>query len=89
MKISLGLLAVVLLALSSSSANAQGPGGGPRGGMGGRPQFDMLLKAFDGDDSGDLEADEVPKRVWMRLSQADANGDGIVTRKEFDSFGRP
>lgn len=85
MKFSLGLLAVVL-ALSCSTANAQGPGGGPRGG---RPQFDMLLKAFDGDDSGDLEADEVPKRVWMRLSQADADGNGIVTRREFESFGKP
>ncbi|MFO0940672.1 MAG: hypothetical protein U0930_07885 [Pirellulales bacterium] len=89
MKTSLSLLTLVVLALSNSSANAQVPGGGPRGGMGGRPPFDMLLKAFDSDNSGDLDAEEVPYRVWTRLSQADSDDNGVVTRKEFESFGRP
>lgn len=81
---------VALVAFSASIAEAQGPGGGrPRGGFGGRPSFDTLLSAFDADDSGDLASDEVPGRVWYRLSQADSDDNGIVTRKEFESFGKP
>ena len=56
---------------------------GPRGG---RPSFDQLLEAFDKDASGSLAKDEVPGRVWTRLSQADADGDGCVTREEFDGY---
>lgn len=81
---------VALVAFSASLAEAQGPGGGrPRGGFGGRPSFDTLLSAFDADGSGDLASDEVPGRVWYRLSQADSDGNGKVTRKEFESFGKP
>ena len=62
--------------------SAEGPGGG----RGGRPSFDRLLEAFDTDASESLSKDEVPGRVWARLSQADADGDGAVTREEFDGY---
>lgn len=80
---------VAMVALSASIAEAHGPGGGrPRGGFG-RPSFDTLLNAFDADDSGDLASEEVPNRVWFRLSQADSDDNGVVTRNEFESFGKP
>ena len=83
-----GIMVTVLA--SNLIASEDGPGGGrPRGGFGGRASFDMLLSIFDGDDSSDLSEDEVPGRVWGRLSQADADGDGIVTREEFESVGKP
>jgi hypothetical protein len=49
----------------------------------------MLLGAFDSDDSEDLSEDEVPGRVWYRLSQADADDNGLVNRQEFEAFGKP
>ena len=83
-----GLVALLMLTAGAVEVTAQGPGGrgGPGGGRGGPPSFDRLLYAFDANDDGALEEDEVPARVWARLSQADANDDGYVTRKEFDSY---
>ena len=81
---------VALVAFIASIAEAQVPGGNrPRGGFGGRPSFETLLSAFDANDSGDLASDEVPGRIWFRLSQADSDDNGVVTRKEFESFGKP
>ena len=59
-----------------------------RGGSGTRPSFDTLLAAFDADKNGELSQAEVPARVWLRLSAADGNKDGKVTRNEFDSYAR-
>lgn len=77
-----GLAAVLTLMTWTLDASAQRPGGG----RGGRPSFDRLLEAFDANGDETLEEDEVPARVWSRLSQADADGDGAVTRKEFNSY---
>ena len=57
-----------------ADVSAQGPGGQ----RGGKPSFDRLLEAFDADESNSLSEDEVPGRVWSRLSQADADDDGEV-----------
>lgn len=38
--------------------------------------------AFDANEDGALTADEVPERLWDRLSQADADEDGTVTAEE-------
>lgn len=76
-----GLVVIVMAIALAGEATAQRPGGG-----GGRPSFDKLLEAFDKNDDGALEQGEMPGRVWSRLSQADADGDGVVTRKEFDSY---
>ena len=73
--------ALIFLA-GTAEVSAQRPGGG----HGGRPSFERLVEAFDADDSESLSEDEVPGRVWWRLSSADANGDGVVTREEFDGF---
>ncbi|HRX81514.1 MAG TPA: hypothetical protein P5307_20735, partial [Pirellulaceae bacterium] len=37
---------------------------------------------FDADEDGALTVDEVPERLWERISQADANEDGTVTADE-------
>ena len=81
-----GIVTVGVVLMTQVNPSSAADGQRPRGGFGGRPSYDMLLSAFDSDDSKDLAKDEVPGRVWYRLSQADADGDGIVTRKEFDSF---
>lgn len=76
----LALVAVLGLA---GTASAQRRGGPP--GPGGPPAFDTLLAAFDANDDGALSKEEVPGRVWSRLSGADADGDGVVTAAEFDA----
>lgn len=78
----IGGAVALMLATVAAEVSAQGPGGQ----RGGKPSFDRLLGAFDADDSGSLSKDEVPGRVWSRLSQADADGDGDVTREEFDGY---
>ena len=84
------LASIALAALGASVAEAQSHSGGhPIGGFGGRPSFDLLLNAFDADESGDLSEEEVPGRVWYRLSQADSDDNGVVTQEEFESYGRP
>jgi len=84
MKFVLVFASLALAAFFASAAEAQGPGG-----YGGRPSFDTLLSAFDSDKSGDLASNEVPDRVWFRLSKADSDKNGVVTRKEFESVGNP
>ena len=88
-RILLGMLAVTALALGAGSASAadapaEARGGfGPpwaRGGEGPRPF--ALFAIFDADENDALTEDEVPERVWMRLSAADLDGDGAVTRTE-------
>ncbi len=83
----LGVVATVAaLALTGSSALAEesrGAGGPPwarGGGQGPRPL--MLFQVFDSDEDGALSEDEVPAPVWARLSMADLNDDGAVTREE-------
>ncbi len=50
----------------------------PRPGGGGG---DMFARA-DKDGNGQLTEAEVPAEAWARLSKADANGDGAVTKEE-------
>ncbi len=78
----IGGAAVLMMAVVAADVSAQGPGGQ----RGGKPSFDRLLEAFDADESNSLSEDEVPGRVWSRLSQADADADGEVTREEFDGY---
>lgn len=80
MKYGMWFVALLAMAALVGDVSAQRPGGGDR------PSFDRLLNAFDANDDGALEEDEVPPPVWARLSQADADGDGSVTMEEFDSY---
>jgi len=82
-------VAMALVACAVSSVSADEQSGGRPPGAGGRPSFEKLLDAFDGDDSGDLDRSEVPPPVWRRLSAADANGDEVVTGEEFHAVGNP
>jgi EF hand len=74
----IALLALVALLGITGGVSAQPPGG--------PSPFDKLLGAFDANDDGALDEDEVPPWLWQRLSRADANGDGVVTRAEFDAY---
>ncbi len=40
------------------------------------------IAKFDANEDGALTIDEVPERVWEKVSQADANEDGLVTADE-------
>jgi Ca2+-binding EF-hand superfamily protein len=66
-----------------------GPHGRPHAGGDHQPltiaeKVDKLFEA-DANDNG-LTADEVSKRTWSCLSQADADGDGTVTRDELRAY---
>ncbi len=52
------------------------------GGIGGKPTI-KIFKAFDINQGGNLNENEVPPRMWYRLSALDSNKDGKVTRDEF------
>lgn len=63
-----------------------GPEGfGGRGPQGGPPPADVVFERFDGNRDGKLTKDEAPEFVWERLSHADADGDGAVTKSEFEN----
>ncbi len=63
-----------------------GPGGpgGPGGGERKRPVFTDLDKNGD----GSITADDVSPEQWERIKKLDADGDGKVSKEEFDQ-GRP
>lgn len=46
------------------------------------PSIDGIFERFDQDKNGSLSKTDVPEPVWNRLSKADANHDGSVTREE-------
>lgn len=78
-----GLLAVIGFADLASAQKPEGVG------RGGRPSFDKLLQAFDENQDESLSEAEVPEPVWLRLSLADADENGTVTRDEFDAVKKP
>ena len=84
-------------------APGPGPGGiGPGGFPGGRrPQFggpgrpglpgpsgELLLNQFDREHKGFLTKDSVPPGLWDRISSADTNGDGKVSKEELEAHFR-
>ncbi len=75
------LLLTVALALPAEAGEG-GKRGGKRGGKKGKHKIAKLFKRFDKDKSGSLTSDEVPAKLWERISKADANGDGAVTKAE-------
>jgi len=46
---------------------------------------DRLFERFDTDGEGYLSPDNLPEGAWERLSSADTDGDGRVSREEFDA----
>ncbi|MEM7264231.1 MAG: hypothetical protein AAF488_19760 [Planctomycetota bacterium] len=71
--------AAILMGAASSLHAAPFPpiGGGP-------PNADVLFDRFDDNGDDALTEDEVFAPMWARLQNADANGDGKVTRAEYD-----
>ena len=72
----------MMMAASTTDGFAQQRGSGSRS----KPSFDRLLSAFDANKDGALSQGEVPSQVWSRLSKADSNADGTVTRAEYDAY---
>ena len=62
----------------------QGQGGPNQAGRGqGGPQDGAFFERLDANKDGKLTKDELPERATERIMQADADGDGIVTKAEF------
>ena len=61
-----------------------GPGlGGPQGGP------EAVFSRYDADKDGKLSKTEVPAEMWDRLSKADENADGLVSKEELKGVYRP
>ncbi len=63
-------------AVSREEMQQMRPRGGRRGGT--------LFERFDADDDGTLTAAELPGEMASRIMEADANGDGRLTREELE-----
>lgn len=59
--------------------------GRPRPGEGHGPRPESLFERFDKDKTGSLTKDNVPERVWDRISKADSNSDGKVSKEELQA----
>ena len=55
----------------------------PDGGRGPRPE--SLFERFDKDHTGTLTKENVPERVWSRISKADSNSDGKISKDELET----
>nr|WP_010585362.1 hypothetical protein [Schlesneria paludicola] len=61
-----------------------GPGQ-PGPGRHGPPSAEGLLERFDKAKKGSLSKDDVPEHLWNRLSNADTNKDGVVSKDELET----
>lgn len=69
------------MAKARAYAEKQGKGGSSAGGgKGGNPG--QAFEKFDKDKNGSLSESEVPAEVWSKMSRADGNGDGEVSKEE-------
>ena len=50
------------------------------------PRLNRLFNRVDANEDEFISEDEVPQRLWERLSQADANEDGQVSMEELHAF---
>jgi len=85
MKAVLTTAAALLLTIALAVPAYAEEGGGRDGGKGGkrkRPHAGKLFEKFDKNKDGSLTSDEVPEKAWARISKADADGDGAVTKAE-------
>jgi Ca2+-binding EF-hand superfamily protein len=79
------VLTTLGLLLIAGATLAQ-PGGGPGRGRrhGGPPPIDRIFERFDANKDGRLTQDELPAQVAERIMEADADGDGAVTKEELE-----
>ena len=78
-------------AAAMSGASSPGAGGGPgrgAGPAGGGRDFDPeeIFSQRDADGDGTLQAGEIEGRMQERLEQIDADGNGEISREEWDAF---
>ncbi len=74
------------MAIVCPSATTFAQEGGNRGGAPSFMRAQIAFRIFDSNSDGALEESEVPGFVWERLSHADANEDGSVTREELKTM---
>jgi len=67
--------------LARGMANRPGGPGG-RGGPGGQRNPEQLFSRMDKDGDGELIETEVPAQFWEKLSRADADGSGSISKDE-------
>ena len=72
------LLLAVTLALPAYAEDGAEGGKGKKG----RCKGGKAFAKFDKDKSGTLTSDEVPEKLWSRISKADTDGDGAVSKAE-------
>lgn len=54
--------------------------------QGGQQQRGSGFDRLDENSDGRLTSQELPERLWERLREADANGDGAISRQEYEDF---
>jgi Ca2+-binding EF-hand superfamily protein len=59
--------------------------GSRRFGHGGPPSPGAMFAHVDKNKDGKVTKDEVPEFVWSRMSKSDTNGDGSVSKEEFEA----
>jgi multidrug efflux pump subunit AcrA (membrane-fusion protein) len=70
----------------AAGAAAGGPAGAPAGAAPNPAAMaEQLFSQYDKNRDGRIELDQVPEPLLSRLKAADANGDGLVDRVEFNS----
>ena len=74
----------VAVLIGGGSAQAQRRGGPGMGG--GPPDGTRLMEHLDTNDDGKLTEDEVPTRMWRRLSRGDQDDDGAIGADELQQM---
>lgn len=62
-----------------------GPGASAARGRGGPPSPSVLIEQFDKNKDSKLTKEELPEFLWSRLSKADANSDGEISKDEIEA----
>ena len=71
---------LLAVAFSVPAFAEDGAGKGKRKGKG--PRKGKIFEKFDKNGNGVLTADEVPERLWSKISKCDTNNDGSITKEE-------
>jgi Ca2+-binding EF-hand superfamily protein len=80
-----------MAALRAAGGGRGGPGGKGKPGARGEGAKGDPIAQFDKNKDGKLGKDEVPAEIWARMSKADKNADGLISKGELESAhkGRP
>lgn len=73
-----------MAAMMGGKGGPGGPGGPGREGAGGPTGPGAMFGRYDTDKDGKLSKAEVPAEMWDKLSKADDDADGLVTKAELE-----